>query len=116
MFVIGRQPSKQGPRIQRVVSLSKDSNLPGLSSQASVGRNSQFFNLTAEDRKTLGGIEYRALKVLLRIVIGYLVGLHLLGIICLVPWILHADPKYRNYLEECDKEVSGGFLFGSNNG
>jgi len=70
MFVIGRQPSKQGPRIQRVVSLSKDSNLPGLSSQASVGRNSQFFNLTAEDRKTLGGIEYRALKVLLRIVIG----------------------------------------------
>lgn len=26
--------------------------------------------LTAEDRKTLGGIEYRALKVLLRIVIG----------------------------------------------
>ncbi|XHG07627.1 hypothetical protein AWENTII_010762 [Aspergillus wentii] len=101
MFVIGRRPSEQGQRIQRAVSLSKDSNLPGLSSQASVGRNSQFYNLTARDRETLGGIEYRALRVLLRIVIGYLVGLHLLGAICLVPWILHADPKYRNYLEEC---------------
>ncbi|KAL5360235.1 cation transport protein-domain-containing protein [Aspergillus floccosus] len=101
LFVIGRRPSEQGPRLQRAVSLSKDSNLPGISSQASVGRNSRFYNLTAEDRETIGGIEYRALRVLLRIVIGYLVGLHLLGVICLVPWILHADPKYRNYLAEC---------------
>ena len=70
MFVIGRRPSKQGPRIKRAISLSNDLNLPGISSQASVGRNSQFYNLTAEDRETIGGIEYRALKVLLRIVIG----------------------------------------------
>ncbi|KAL3246589.1 hypothetical protein ABHI18_012673 [Aspergillus niger] len=101
LFVIGRRPSNEGPRIQRATSLSKDLNLPGISSQASVGRNSQFYNLTAKDRETIGGIEYRALKVLLRIVIGYLIGLHVLGVVGLVPWILHADRKYRDYLNEC---------------
>ncbi|RJE20753.1 Potassium uptake transporter [Aspergillus sclerotialis] len=101
MFVIGRRPREQGPPIRRATSLSRDLNLPGISSQASVGRNSQFYNLTAEDRETIGGIEYRALKVLLKIVIGYFIGLHLLGVIGLVPWILHANPKYRDYLEEC---------------
>lgn len=70
LFVIGKRPSKEGPRIKRATSLSRDLNLPGISSQASVGRNSQFYNLTAQDRETIGGIEYRALKVLLRIVIG----------------------------------------------
>jgi potassium uptake Trk family protein len=64
----------------------------------------------------LGGIEYRSLKLLLKIVtgkiiasrglglpdrIGYFFGLHLFGAICLIGWILHADPKYREYLAEC---------------
>ncbi|KAI9932406.1 hypothetical protein MW887_009919 [Aspergillus wentii] len=87
MFVIGRRPSEQGQRIQRAVSLSKDSNLPGLSSQASVGRNSQFYNLTARDRETLGGIEYRALRVLLRI--GISLGFtYLVQFACNPTWIL----------------------------
>ncbi|KAH3984466.1 hypothetical protein HBI56_115020 [Parastagonospora nodorum] len=46
----------------------------------------------------LGGIEYRALRVLLKVTVGYFVGLHLLGVICLVPWIHLASPKYREYL------------------
>ncbi|KAJ0424492.1 cation transport protein-domain-containing protein [Aspergillus carlsbadensis] len=83
------------------ISLSKDSNLPGLSSQATLGRNSQFLNLTAEDRERLGGIEYRSLRLLLKIVMGYFFGLHLIGIVCLVAWIQHANPKYRDYLDEC---------------
>jgi hypothetical protein len=41
------------------------------------------------------------LKLLLKIVTGYFFGLHLFGAICLIPWILHADQKYRDYLEEC---------------
>jgi hypothetical protein len=41
-----------------------------LSSQATIGRNSQFQNLTKEDRELLGGLEYRALKLLLKIVVG----------------------------------------------
>ncbi|CRL31292.1 Cation transporter [Penicillium camemberti] len=64
-------------------------------------RNSQFHNLSAKDPETLGGIEYRSLKLLLKIVVGYFFGLHLFGAICLVGWILHADPKYRGYLAEC---------------
>lgn len=27
--------------------------------------------------------------------------MHLLGVICLVPWILRADQKYKDYLAEC---------------
>lgn len=75
--------------------------LPNISSQATQGRNSQFYNLTAEDQEKLGGIEYRSLKLLLKIVTAYFFGLHLFGAICLVPWILHANPKYREYLAEC---------------
>ncbi|KAJ5223227.1 Low-affinity potassium transport protein [Penicillium chermesinum] len=75
--------------------------LPNISSQATIGRNSQFYHLTTEDRERLGGIEYRSLKLLLKIVTAYFFGLHLFGAICLVPWILRADPKYRDYLAEC---------------
>ncbi|KAB8079251.1 cation transport protein-domain-containing protein [Aspergillus leporis] len=102
MFVLGTQPSKsQGSQLREAVSLSKDPNLPCISSQATVGRNSGFYNLTVEDRERLGGIEYRSLKLLLKIVIGYFFGLHIIGAICLVGWIQYADPKYRNYLNEC---------------
>lgn len=69
MLAPGVQPDYQ-PRLAKSISLAKDSNLPGLSSQATVGRNSQFHNLTEEDREQLGGIEYRSLKLLLKIVIG----------------------------------------------
>lgn len=95
-------PSRpRAPRMTSTVSLSKNSNLPGLSSQATLGRNSQFYNLTTEDRERLGGVEYRSLKLLLKIVVGYFVGLQLLGIICLVGWIQYAPEKYRTYLSDC---------------
>ena len=41
-----------------------------LSTQASLGRNSRFYNLSAEDRDVLGGVEYVALKLLLRVIVG----------------------------------------------
>lgn len=90
----GRYTSRQKPSIKQL-------NLPNISSQATVGRNSQFYNLTPEDRNRLGGIEYRSLKLLLKIIMGYFFGLHLFGAICLVIWVLHANPKYREYLAEC---------------
>jgi hypothetical protein len=43
---------------------------PFLSRQATLGRNSRFMNLTSEDREALGGIEYRSLKLLLKIIVG----------------------------------------------
>ncbi|KAL4921682.1 cation transport protein-domain-containing protein [Aspergillus aurantiobrunneus] len=95
-------PSKaHDSRVRPAVSLSKDANLPGLSSQATLGRNSQFLNLTAKDRERLGGVEYRSLRLLLKIAIGYFFGIHLIGIVCLVAWIQHANAKYRDYLDEC---------------
>lgn len=67
MFVIGAIPSRTRPRRP---SLSQQTDMPCLSSQATIGRNSQFQNLTKEDREHLGGLEYRTLKLLLKIVVG----------------------------------------------
>ncbi|RVX70399.1 hypothetical protein B0A52_05898 [Exophiala mesophila] len=71
-----------------------------LSTQASLGRNSRFYNLSAEDRDVLGGVEYVALKLLLRVIVAYFFGLHLLGIICILPWIHSAPAQYQDYLFE----------------
>lgn len=70
-----------------------------LSAHAILGRNSNFVNLSEEDRDRLGGIEYRSLKLLLKIVVTYYVSLHLIGIVCLTPWIHKtSESKYREYL------------------
>ncbi|EAA62729.1 hypothetical protein AN5636.2 [Aspergillus nidulans FGSC A4] len=64
------QTSRKHRDTGTAVSLSKDMSLPGLSSQATLGRNSQFLNLTTRDREHLGGVEYRSLRLLLKIAIG----------------------------------------------
>ncbi|KAJ5554609.1 hypothetical protein N7513_004568 [Penicillium frequentans] len=103
MFRVGGSsgPGRSQSSPSRKKSKFKQLALPNISSQATQSRNSQFHHLTAEDRERLGGIEYRSLKLLLKIAIGYFFGLHLFGAICLVGWIQHADPKYRAYLAEC---------------
>lgn len=62
--------------------------LPYLSWDATVGRNSNFVDLTEEQRDELGGIEYRSLKTLAVVLISYYVAFHLLGVVCLLPWIM----------------------------
>ncbi|SPO06536.1 related to potassium transporter TRK-1 [Cephalotrichum gorgonifer] len=79
---------------------SQIANMPSLSRSVTLGRNSAFHNMTEADRELLGGIEYRALKLLLRFVFGYFFGLHLLGVICLLPWIHNAPSKYADALKE----------------
>lgn len=79
----------------------KTLDLPYLTRQVTVGRNSRFYNLTSTDREVLGGIEYRALKLLLKFILGYFFGLHLFGVVCLLPWIHNAPQKYLDWLEEC---------------
>ncbi|RAK90616.1 potassium transport protein TRK1/TRK2 [Aspergillus costaricaensis CBS 115574] len=64
------------------------STQPYLSWNATVGRNSNFVDLTEEQRDELGGIEYRALKTLAVVLISYYAFFHILGILCLVPWIM----------------------------
>lgn len=45
-------------------------DFPQLSREVTVGRNSMFHNLSSQDREELGGIEYRSLKLLLKIILG----------------------------------------------
>ncbi|VUC28159.1 unnamed protein product [Clonostachys rosea] len=101
VFVIGRGKPPRERRNSMSLQQPALNSLPYLSNQATVGRNSLFMNLTSEDREMLGGIEYRSLKLLLKIVIAYFFGLHLFGAICLLPWIKLSDAKYRDYLKEC---------------
>jgi hypothetical protein len=69
--------------------------MPYLSWQPTIGRNSQFVDLSEAQREELGGIEYRALKTLALVLVCYFVGFHVLGVIVFVPWILESH-KYGN--------------------
>ncbi|KAF2021126.1 high affinity potassium transport protein [Aaosphaeria arxii CBS 175.79] len=73
--------------------------MPYLSWSATVGRNSAFVDLTEDQREELGGIEYRALKLLAVILVCYYIGFHLLGMVVLTPWI-NRDGHYRGVVEE----------------
>jgi potassium uptake Trk family protein len=61
---------------------------PYLSWVPTIVRNSAFVNLNEEQREELGGIEYRALKTLAFVLMAYFFSFHILGVICLTPWIL----------------------------
>ncbi|KAK4118397.1 TrkH-domain-containing protein [Parathielavia appendiculata] len=58
-----------------------------------VGRNGEFFNLTLKEREYLGGVEYRAVEVLVVTVTMYLVLWQLLGGIALGAWLAVNAPE-----------------------
>lgn len=89
-----------------------------LTSSGSESKEEIVDNLTKKDRNELGGLEYRSIKLLLKVVIGkqerfcnnailislhihlgYYFGVYLFGAIGLVGWIRHADPKYVAHLD-----------------
>lgn len=72
--------------------------VPYLSWTPTIGRNSNFVNLDEDQREELGGIEYRALKLLAIILVCFFVGFHLMGMICLVPWINRTS--YRTVVQD----------------
>ncbi|POS88031.1 hypothetical protein EPUL_000643 [Erysiphe pulchra] len=74
--------------IKSVMSREREDLAPYLSWQPTIGRNSAFLDLTEQQRDELGGIEYRSLKTLAVILVSYFFGFSILGVICLVPWIL----------------------------
>ncbi|KAK4502060.1 hypothetical protein PRZ48_007871 [Zasmidium cellare] len=76
-----------------------DDPMPYLSWTATTGRNSAFLGLTQEQREELGGIEYRSLKTLACILIGYFVGFHLLAMLIFLPWIIR-DGYYKHVILE----------------
>ncbi|KAK2472071.1 hypothetical protein H9L39_15951 [Fusarium oxysporum f. sp. albedinis] len=104
MFVIGstREPQKERSLTRAPTIAAGD--FPQLSREVTIGRNSLFHNLSSKDREELGGIEYQSLKLLLKVVLMYFFGLHLIGVICLITWIQYANPKYTNYIAECGQD------------
>ncbi|KAI0621914.1 potassium ion transporter [Pyrenophora tritici-repentis] len=87
--------------IASFLSRSKDEDeepVPYLSWTPTIARNSNFVDLTEEQREELGGIEYRALKLLAMILTIFYLGWHTIGVICLVPWITHTA-RYSGVVE-----------------
>ena len=95
-------------------------------SQDNTSRASEPIDLASLSREELGGIEYRALRVLLKIAagtylpkmrwmsqltaVGYFFGLHLFGVICLIPWIHTADAKYKDYLASLGQDKTWWYV------
>lgn len=77
--------------LRTALSYNKGEDMPYLSWQPTVGRNSAFADLTEEQREELGGIEYRSLKTLSNGLLVYFWGFTILGIVGLTPWIMHTS-------------------------
>ncbi|KAM3498918.1 hypothetical protein MY10362_007794 [Beauveria mimosiformis] len=69
----------------------KIEDMPYLSYTPTMARNSNFVGLTLEQREELGGIEYRSLRTLAFVLLGYFWGFQLFGLVTLLPFILHND-------------------------
>ncbi|TKA29438.1 hypothetical protein B0A50_03450 [Salinomyces thailandicus] len=76
-----------------------EADMPYLGWQATIGRNSQFLNLTDDEREKLGGIEYRALVTLRNILLWYFFGFHFLGFVVYFPWILETG-RWRSVVTD----------------
>ena len=75
--------------LRSALSRDKTDDMPYLSYNPTIGRNSNFIGLSLEEREELGGIEYRSLRTLALILIFYFWGWELLGLICFLPYILY---------------------------
>ncbi|GAA6022173.1 hypothetical protein JCM10207_003933 [Rhodosporidiobolus poonsookiae] len=72
---------------------------------AVVGRNSKFHGLTTAQQEELGGVEYRALTVLLRIVTAYWLLSQLIAVLCIAPWLTYSG-TYEPLFASGDVAVS----------
>ncbi|KAJ4339648.1 hypothetical protein N0V87_003089 [Didymella glomerata] len=87
----------------RVTSELKPEQHDYISFKPRLDSKGRFLELSEHDRLELGGVEYRALQVLLYILIGYQLFWYTFGTIFLVPYAYHA--KTRDILKEAQ---SGG--------
>ncbi|CCH59598.1 hypothetical protein TBLA_0B07820 [Henningerozyma blattae CBS 6284] len=70
-----------------------------LSYTPTIGRNSTFAGLNKSQRNELGGVEYRAIKLLCIIIAVYYFGFHVCSFVMLVPWI-SLKPHYKKIVRE----------------
>lgn len=68
-----------------------------LSWNPTVGNNSVFVVMNDEQKEELGGVEYRAMKTLCSLLVFYYVGIHLFGIVFLVPMAVK-NKKYADII------------------
>lgn len=102
-------------RIRSALSQHQDPNpAPYLSWQPTLGRNSEFLDLTEAQREELGGIEYRSLKTLAYVLFVYFWGFWILGIICIWPWIAVNNDFYGNIVEQAGASRAWWAIFTSN--
>ncbi|KAG0637192.1 cation transport protein-domain-containing protein [Tuber brumale] len=99
-FSLGQHPKRRNTspfsRLSRKTA-KEPPNMPYLSYTPTLGRNSQFVGLSDEERDELGGIEYRSLKLLAKVLVGYYLFFHVFGVICFTPWIW-ASGGYMDYV------------------
>ncbi|GAA6010209.1 hypothetical protein JCM11491_005392 [Sporobolomyces phaffii] len=99
-----RRPSMEtigAPRMSKPVNY--------ISFDAMVGRNSRFHNLTAAQQEELGGVEYRALSLLLKVVVGYWLGIQLIGVLTIAIWLTYSS-KYRAVFDATDPPINPTFF------
>lgn len=85
-------------------SIHSGDGVPYISFSAVVGRNSNFKGLTEEQMDELGGVEYRALKLLFWIVLCYWIFLPLAGATIIAPYIA-AGNRYHDVFDSQYKHV-----------
>ncbi|PWN87902.1 hypothetical protein FA10DRAFT_234060, partial [Acaromyces ingoldii] len=64
---------------------------PYLSFDATVSRNSRFHELTETQRDELGGVEYRAIDLLAKLLPAYWFGINFLMVVLVAPWLASAS-------------------------
>ncbi|KAF3933104.1 hypothetical protein ABW20_dc0110546 [Dactylellina cionopaga] len=88
--------------------------MPYLSYTPTIGRNSQFNygELSDEQKEELGGVEYRALRTLAYILVGYFLFFQIFGILCLLPWI-HTQMKWGEIVDNVGQNRTWWAIFTS---
>lgn len=77
--------------VKTAMTRDKTDDMPYLSYTPTMARNSNFVGLTLEQRDELGGIEYRSLRTLAFVLLGYFWGSQLIALTFLLPYILHKN-------------------------
>lgn len=62
-----------------------------------IGRNSTFVRLTDEQKEELGGVEYRAVKLLIKILVFYYLGFHIIAF-CMFVGFIQVSPGYADQM------------------
>ena len=81
-----------------------------LSWTPTIGRNSTFVALTDEQKQELGGVEYRATKLLLKVLAFYYCGFHIISLCLYVGFIQVAMP-YKRQIDEIQVDPTWWGIF-----